>query len=138
MFNYISPYFKTQRNLNCISTTCDYAQAFSQLASQSTRGKKVISQSFWNSRLVPRASSKSPAQHPAQWQPYLMQEVTGVLSDSGSYKLTPLKFKHKFVLCGSFLTKNVGSCVFPFGFLQILQVSLCCSQNNDFSKDFLM
>lgn len=73
-----------------------------------------------------------------QGQPYLMQEVTCVWSDSGSFPFPHLQIKYKFILCGSFLAKNVGSWVLPFGFLWILQVSLDCSQNNNFSKDFLM
>lgn len=33
-----------------------------------------------------------------QWQPYLVQEVTCVLSDAGSFTCNPLQLKHKFIL----------------------------------------
>lgn len=52
MLNHENLYFKTQRNLSCISKTCDHTQAFSRLACRKTRGKKVPSQPSWNTSLV--------------------------------------------------------------------------------------
>ena len=78
------------------------------------------------------ASRKAKQSALPQEQPYLMQEITCVWSDLGSFMFPHLQVKRKFILCGSFLAKNVGLWVLPSNTLWILQVSLDCSQNKDF------
>ena len=64
-----------------------------------------------------------------QGQPYLMQEVTCVWSDAGSFPFPHLQIKYKFILCGSFFFFFLIYLLILFIYLFLAALGLrCCTR----------